>query len=193
MVAVVQGGRHPYNLLERGKVWAEFWDWLRDPKSFVSATATTPRSACPKHLRLECDVVVERDPLQGVRAAGGGDVRRRVRGFASSERIAAGRSTAAERADSRWACPTASCCWTPTTWSSGGTRSFVSGAAVATWSGLSFFAALGNPEILGSRLLSLPHGAGHGPGRAVPRCAVGENKFYEVHAAPVQSNWIRPR
>lgn len=138
----------------------------------------------PESLRTECEVVVEQDPLQAFARLTTGDysgvyiVSRHlpellhVGRLLQNEQILVGMPDGVVLLDPdniiQWANPQFH------RWCGG--RDVV---------GTSFFTALGNPEVLGPDFC--PFHTAMATGRASSSTLrVGENRFYEVHAAPVQ-------
>ncbi len=154
------------------------------PKILCVCNCDDATQCVPETLRSDCDVVVERDPLQAFarlteeQFAGVYVVSRhlaellQVGRLLQNEQILVGMPDGVVLLDPD----------NIIVWGNPQFRQWCGGRDVV---GLSFFAALGSPEILGPDFC--PFHTALATGRSSSSTLrVGENKFYEVHAAPVQ-------
>jgi CheY-like chemotaxis protein/putative methionine-R-sulfoxide reductase with GAF domain len=160
------------------------------PKILCVCDCDDTTQCVPETLRNDCDVVVERDSLQALtrlteeQFAGVYVVSRhltemlQVGRLLQNEQILAGMPDGVVLLDSD----------NIVVWGNPQFHQWCGGRDVV---GLSFFAALGNPEILGPDFC--PFHTALATGRSSSSTLrIGENKFYEVHAAPVQESGQAP-
>ena len=186
-VAVVDVMRHTYNLLtSRGKSRSESWDWPINPKSFVSAIAMTQTPCVPEELRDLYDVVTEKDALQAFAQLEDEQFQGlfvvsphlnkalQIGRLLQNERILVGMPDGVVLLD-----PDNAVLW--------GNRQFRQWCGDCDVAGQNFYTALGNPEILGPDFCPFHTALATGQASS-STLRVGENQFYEVHAAPVEQS-----